>query len=1458
MRYITRIHLSDCGWHEAYYPGTTIELADPRTGEPRHTVFSLENTGGKTSFLALVLSCFDPSERRFLKTLIRPNQKFGDYFGDVPAFILVEWDLSGGQKSLLDPQRLVTGQLVVPRGDGPQRVLDRHFFAFRNAPGLALDDIPAPGLRGIEAHGRLNGHQDVQRWLYTMRSSHPGNFQSFVKQSDWKRKLAEEKIDTELLAAQVEFNRSEGGIEDFLNFRSESQFVRKFLAMTVPEAEATPVRAVLAEHVGRLADLPRLERRRDAMRRLQERFAPFVEIAGEAQAAQERVSRRAGYAAGLKAALEEHGAQASQRAEVLSEQAKSHQAAAKQAEAACREARVELASAMVEMARGRHDDASAHASMREDELARAKARRHLLHGAVLMREILDDRARSESLRETIDSANADLQPRRNALRIMGADLEASLNRRAATMRERQRILTADTAASKEAAREAEVRRMADNESAQAERRKMAGIDVNLGHAQDFRARLVGERVLESGESAEAASHRHGEAAQAVRDEARELRRQADERDEATRAHRERQGDLKAARSGIASEIESLQETAREGDEKRRSLAFDSAILELTGESEVDPESDAVERVLANAKGKCAATLRDGERQQELLEADRESLEATGLASIDKDVRAVTERLRASGIPDAQPYAAYLCAIVRSPDGVRRFAERDPARFAGVAVPNRKALDEARRLLQSTPPLSRAVTVAIASDVPGETPGDRFVLAVEEPAAYDREAARELQRRIEDDLARIGESNVAVRRRMERLESTFRNLGAWRERFGGGRLDALERSIKEKEARDEAIEAELAALSKRVVTDEEDARRCRDRARECDQHAHACTDRVRRADEHRAQWESHVEDWRLERLRHEHTAQAAEARARDWQTKRDELADKARTHEREAADAARRAAKMEREVGDIEYTAPGGRISENLDALRRDYKQNLETLQDLEQERVGELRGEHRAIQRALARKEDRFGQEFGELDRAEVETEAERDGVGGAAAAAEEKLETARTNASDARADAEGAGKEYRAERHRRAAEIKPDDFVDLRAHAPEDLADIASRAEETIVQQEALGAREAEAAERTRLEAARNERTAKEYMNWATTLDGVLHGESASLERIELPRHEEVAVLVNSTVSGLGHARAGLSEAHKRVYGSYDEISRFMNSPAVSRLEGEREVALHLSASDPLAAAAHAPGTAGLIDDRLKSIEHDLSSLDDDLQACIDELDHLLRAALHVVRRMVRDGRIPDHVPRFGGQPVFRIGADLSRIAAANRREILRSYITDLVEDDRVPERGQDIAAEMVERMTAALGRSTLDIRLLKPKGEGDTEHMPIERVTVSGGELLTAAMMIYLVIARLRADAMHEGTGEAGVLILDNPLGKANKALLLKTQIGLADAMGIQLFYATGVQDTSALAAFENIVRLRRNRQSRATRRIHVEIEPMHAHIDRNTDGEPPVAAPVEAAAD
>ena len=366
----------------------------------------------------------------------------------------------------------------------------------------------------------------------------------------------------------------------------------------------------------------------------------------------------------------------------------------------------------------------------------------------------------------------------------------------------------------------------------------------------------------------------------------------------------------------------------------------------------------------------------------------------------------------------------------------------------------------------------------------------------------------------------------------------------------------------------------------------------------------------------------------------------------------------------------------------------------------------------------------------------------------------------------------------------------------------------------------------------------------------------ARECEHLAANLNAALGGDSVSVEGVELPRQEEVAGFVNEALAVLRQAQDALGELRQQIFESYERVQRFVDSDVLSQLEGEREVALHLRKNDALAAASGAKRTSGLIDDRLKTIEHDLSKLDEDLRACVDELDRLFGTARNIVRRMVRDGRIPDHVPRFGGLPVFRVGLDMSRVTSVQRKEILRRYVTDLAEVNRVPESGQDVAAELVERMAASLGRESLGIRLLKPKGEGDTEHMPIDRVTVSGGELLTAAMMIYLVLARLRRDAMHGSAGNAGVLMMDNPLGKANKALLLKTQIALADAMGIQLFYTTGIQDTNALAEFENIVRLRRNRQSRTTGRIHVEVEAVRVQIDHEPGTRAPAAADIASA--
>ena len=1444
MRYVTRIHLSDCGWREAFYPGTTIDLRDPRTGRPKHTVFSLENTGGKTSFLALVLSCFDTHEKRFLKTLIRPNQKFGDYFGNVPAFILVEWDLSDGQETFLEPPRLVTGQVVVPRGEGRERDIERLFFAFRTAPGLALESIPAPGLEGFDRSGRLNGHRDVTRWRHEMRSAHPGNFQDFTKHKDWKRRLAEEKIDTELLARQVDFNRSEGGIEDFLNFRNESQFVRMFLSMTVPDSEAVAVHGVLADHVRRLSDLPQLERRRDALRELAERFAPFVETADEERSARDEVARVNRHASSLRAALARHGGDASRRAAGFVEEASGHEAAAEAAATACREARVRHASATVESARRRHEAARKLAETRERELAEAKTRRRLIEGALVLREIHDGRARSDELQRAINAQDADLEPRRDELRGMGADLKATLGRHAGDSRERQRALTAEAGTLKAAAGEADKARKSAEESARADHREVNRIERDIEHAQTSRDELERKGVLEPGESAEAAEERHAQAARSAGTEAQKLRQRADDTDGEAKERRRRQNPLIAERSGLEGEIRSARKDVQEGEATRRVLAFDSTILKLTGESEVDPDADSVAHVLSRAKSESAVRVRDSERRREILEADRESLESTGLASIDNDVREVADRLRESGIRDAQPYAAYLSGILPSPAEVRRFAELDPARFVGVYVPNRDSLERAREVLTPAPPLRRPVVVAVGGDVPGGGPDDGFVLPVDEDAAYDRTAARELQRRIEATLEEIAESIRAEQERFERLEVLLRDIGAWRERFGGGRLDEQRRGIDRKEARTAEIEREIAALEAQSDADERDARACRARADEAERRGHACSEHARRAREHHERWESQVGNWRSARLRHERAARASEQSAREEEAKRDACAEQARDRERQAADAGSQAAGSEREAGAVTYAVPGGRVRHDLDALRRDYEQRRQDLLALEGERVDHLRGQQTEIDQMVAKHEDRLAKRFGDLGRVELEAEAARDGLREAADVAEGAVHTAGTRSAEALGRAQNADREYRSEKEQRTREVQPQPLADLRSVDSEEIGRIVQVAEQTIVEQEALEEDKTRAAQRARGEAARNERLAKDCGSWVDTLGGVMDEDAPSADDIELPGDEEIPKLFSAAVSSLKKAKDGRSEVRDKVYASYEQIRKFADSENFRRIESEAEVAAHLHESNALVAAHNARKTAGLVEDRLKTIEHDLSRLEGDLEACVGELDRLLNTARSIMRRMIR-GSIPQHVPRFGGQPVFRMTADLSRVAPTQRREILRSYVSDLAEADRVPQTGQDVAAELIDLMAKALGRSTLGIRLLKPKGEGDTEHMPIDQVTVSGGELLTAAMMIYLVLARLRADSMHGGPGDSGVLIMDNPLGKANKVLLLKTQIGLADAMGIQLFYATGVQDTSALAEFENIVRLRRSRRSSGTGRIHVEVEAMRTHIDKLADG-------------
>jgi hypothetical protein len=115
----------------------------------------------------------------------------------------------------------------------------------------------------------------------------------------------------------------------------------------------------------------------------------------------------------------------------------------------------------------------------------------------------------------------------------------------------------------------------------------------------------------------------------------------------------------------------------------------------------------------------------------------------------------------------------------------------------------------------------------------------------------------------------------------------------------------------------------------------------------------------------------------------------------------------------------------------------------------------------------------------------------------------------------------------------------------------------------------------------------------------------------------------------------------------------------------------------------------------------------------------------------------------------------------------------------------------------------------------------------MLKPDAVLRDERVRVAEMSdvFSGGQLLTAAIILYCTMAWLRASERgHAQRAHAGVLFLDNPIGRASAGYLLELQMAVADKLGVQLVYTTGLFDTNALSVFPLIIRLRNDADLRA----------------------------------
>jgi hypothetical protein len=1423
---IRRVRLDRIGPSAARF--LDVEL-DFRNGDglPLDTILWLRNGGGKSTVLSLICALIRPGRRDFLATAATGKHLEDYVLGSDTAHVVIEW--SGPQRTLVTGAVYEWADRTQPAD--PNRDHDRlnaRWYVFTPVEGRAgLDRLP------FRTDGAQTPLQDfaaaVRKW-----DAIPGCGAAVTKEPErWRRMLDDHGLDTAIFTPILQMNATEGGIEGQFQFRNADQFVQYLLELIVdPEVPAQVsqilegVRSGLAERPGLLADMTFAD---EATPRLRSLAAAGEERARAADAVRAHEAGARQLAGRLEAAValaERQQADRAEEAERLRTQAADHA-----------EART-----LAQRTAGRHRRAAAElrlAAARADgeqctgEAARLGAHLAAWQATPAVHALREAERRVALLEEQLAAATEEAEPLRRrrdeAAAVYAAALEESLR----VLDEQIGQQSADADLEREQEQAARKR----GEEALAERTRLetqlsAGQAVLAALDKDLAAAVTAGH-LRQGEAAPDGVARH----QAADAEADAL---------LDRLGRDRR-ELAAERTRVQAVIADLGEQRRAAEQDRDAaarrlgdlrervaeLAEDERLRVLGGGDEVDPVAeagdlaDAVSRAIARTDGHRIELAVDGAEDERALAA----LAATGLLPGSLDLVHAQDAVERAGITVTSGWR-YLADSVAAEHraGVLRAA---PALASGLLVHDERDLAGAREALAAaglrpTSAVVLATTAALGAVVDevraarGPAPEAPFLVPpaaalTDHAAAGDELTARERARadrsRTDADLAAQRDRDADLLRRLREL-----------------RADCPPGTLEELQEVAAAAASRVAELTERLAR--EDAALATRAEREADlEPARTAAERARRTAAAAlgvlAGLVPRVQDAEVQR---EQVAElpaaiaacgrtyAAEVEAEDAHRRHAEAAHEhaaalARTATTQRAD---RAALGEVPAGALHEPLPVGEARAAWESSSLAYRREVS-----ESALASSLQEAGHALARARG--------QVAEL-RAAVRADAAAllDGPDG--------LDAAGRSAATARAAAEHD--QARAALSRAEAEIHLAQ-AELAEHPPLDGAEAASpevTSREDALLAAAAADREAAGHGRRHEEAVAAAQAAADEQRAARERAGELRH---LLDLLDVADPEPGAERFDGSVAD---ARTAVEEARTALAAARTEEQR--SRRALERLG--QELALW-AAADRFAGVKDAVRdrfrTGDVAQDVLPDAEQLAADLDlfaANLRQRIDELEEhkgvvvtamvgMVRQALKSLSRAQSLSELPESLGEWAGQRFLEVGPrSVVETADAVVRDRCARLVDALTTRGGPVPRGHDL---LWQATNAVVGEGNWKARVLKPSTTFAVERVSVERMRKwSGGEKVTISLLLFCMVAKLRATSRGRDRPGLGALPLDNPLGKANYVVFLNLQRKVAAANGIQLIFLTGVGDMKAVGRFPNVVRMR---NTRSRNREYVSIE-------------------------
>ncbi|MGW2570958.1 hypothetical protein [Streptomyces sp. NPDC001537] len=1454
-------------------------VGPPRRPAPAGVLF-LENGGGKSVLLKLIFSVMLPGHRNTLggasSGVLR---KF--LLADDCGHVALEW------QHTLTGECVVVGKVSEWRGrqvSNDPRKFAEAWYSFRPGPGLSLDNLPvaeatavrpaAEGQSGAQGRRRtMKGFRDA---LTEAGKAYPHLEVHWEEIHDrWIEHLGDLGLDPELFRYQREMNADEGEAAGLFAVKKDSDFTDLLLRAVTDTRDTDGLADLVSGFGNKLGRRAELIAERDFTAGSVDLLGRIVEAADARARARDIHTGAERRTRTLARRLSARGVQERVRAADLAQRvtaaayAVTHSEAARErsaliaAELAYRHASLALAAA------------EKSAAVQKRELADART----LHSAWQAAEaVLRHRAAADRVARVaaaIQEAERDAAPALAARAKAAVDLVRALHaaaesaeslaneeeERSAALQEVSEAAYRDsTVAATEAQRaRSEIghlrQRLTEVEQETAEAVRAGWLDDSAPDADPARAALAAsdaeKTAVAAWDTAREASHRATEhAREAASAESRAELTAARAADAAMATRRSYEAERRIAQALAAEErlAELLNLAGKDArpsaPEARPSVPHprhetDSDEAALTPE-ELDRFADELRELLDDS-------VSFAERQLfELRTAAADdarilgALGDGGLLPPGPDVLATVEFLGEHGIP-ALPGWRYLAQAVDPADHARVLAAR-PELVDGVIITDpdtharaREALSEAALLPRSAVAVGTAA--ALLAPTPATDSGDGNVFLVPpNPAMHDEHAADEERQALRARATERDEEIRTLAARLGKDRELAARLASWRTGCPAGRLVELARAAHDARVFAEEAEAELTeARSSRAEADEAaaEAAQLRDERQEAAQKARRAADalaglafRLRE----RAGWQVKLRELADDGVESEARAQACLERAR--------AADEDRRGAQRAADDARRTARALRaeraeiagapdDVPEDDQAAP----KSSLPALREAYRTASQVY-----EKVGvgaDLRAEQ-------ARAESDESAARAELDRLsnKVRTRAEQllqspDGSDGpsrqaAAARAEELVQLLETRMSTAseqlgrlRGEAERHAPEDGEAHTELPEELEPRDAEHAQALLRTATAELATRTE-------ALSqAREAHAELLDAHRAA--EDAAGGFDEIAAMLRDLLREHALDEEQEEPEPYpgslEEARQSAAEARRSLRGCAADLSAAEAGVREASDVLVRHANS---TRYEQVRTPARQQIRELPASALPeHAQKWADAFAPRLRVLTDELAQLERNRDSIVDRLRGLVESALATLRSAQRLSRLPEGLGEWSGQEFLRIRFEEPDQATLTERlgEVIDEATRAAVKKNSDLRR--DGMSLLLRGVGAALQPKGVAVEILKPDAVLRAERVPVGQMgdVFSGGQLLTAAIALYCTMAALRSnDRGRDKHRHAGTLFLDNPIGRANATYLLELQRAVSDALGVQLLYTTGLFDTTALAEFPLVIRLRNDADLRA----------------------------------